>query len=161
AGADEIPGVTQVDPVLGQRRPAARPNRLVGWLADVDTEPSPTIPLVARTSNAVTAGQALEGAGAASGAPPADEVRREIRRLELEALKAELAERAAEARLAALDAGDQPAESRSGRVASDAVSGSTSEPSSERPSPEMPLPEPPSEEPRVDPSSDAEGTAAG
>ncbi len=102
ATADEIPGVTQVDPVLRLRRRLARPNRLVGWLADVDIEPPPTLDLPARVSPAGAA--ALDGAGAASVAPPSDAVRREMQRLELEALKAELEARAAEARLAVADA---------------------------------------------------------
>jgi hypothetical protein len=85
----EIPGVTQVDPVLGLRRPPARPNRLVGWLADIDTEPLTTD---IRTSDAAVRGgaQGLESAGPESVAPPSAEVRREMARLELEALRAEL-----------------------------------------------------------------------
>ncbi|HJW22010.1 MAG TPA: hypothetical protein VJ506_06250 [Candidatus Limnocylindrales bacterium] len=102
---DEIPGVTHVDPVLGMRRQLARPNRLVGWLADVDTEPAPTIDLAATAAFAAAGARALEGSGADSIAPPSDEVRREMQRLELEALKAELEERAADARVAAMDAG--------------------------------------------------------
>lgn len=101
---DAIPGVTHVDPVLGMRRQVQRPNRLVGWLADVDPEPTPTADLAIRPGPAAGAA-ALEGAGAASVAPPSDEVRREMRRLELEALRAELEERAADARVAAIDAG--------------------------------------------------------
>ena len=108
ATSDDIPGVTQVDPVLGLQRQLRRPNRLVGWLADVDTEPTPTTDLATRTTAAGGA-NALEGAGATSIAPPSDEVRREMRRLELEALKAELEERVAEARVAAMDAGEPPA----------------------------------------------------
>lgn len=104
ATGDDIPGVTQVDPVLRLRRRLARPNRLVGWLADVDVDPSPPIDLSTRGTQ--PGGAALEGAGAASVAPPSDAVRREMQRLELEALKAELEERAAEARLVASDAGE-------------------------------------------------------
>jgi hypothetical protein len=104
---NEIPGVTQVDPVVGARRQLRRPNRLVGWLADVDTEPESTADLVPRS--ALGGSQGLEGADAASIAPPSDEVRREMQRLELEALKAELEGRAAEARVAAMDAAEAAA----------------------------------------------------
>lgn len=107
---DLIPGVTHVDPVLGQRRQLPRPNRLVGWLADVDTEAIPTIDRTTRAAAAGGGAEVLQGTDATSVAPPSEEVRREMRRLELEAIKAELEERAAEARLAALDAGqDRPA----------------------------------------------------
>jgi hypothetical protein len=100
--APEIPGLTQVDPVVRHRRPLARPNRLVGWLADVDMEPSVSDVPVPPTPDPGAA-RALEGAGKASFAPPTEEVRREMRRLELEALQARLEARAAEARAAALD----------------------------------------------------------
>jgi hypothetical protein len=106
-GQDEIPGVTQVDPVVGLRRPLRGPNRLVGWLANVDTEPTPTSDLILNAPPPGAA-SALEGADAASIAPPSDEVRREMQRLELAALKAELEDRAAAARMAALDAGEVP-----------------------------------------------------
>jgi hypothetical protein len=108
SGEEDIPGVTQVDPVVAMRRQLPRPNRLVGWLADVDTEPTSPIDLVARSTSTGGAGSEIEGADAASVAPPSDEVRREIRRLELEALKAQLEQRAADARLAAMDAGQAP-----------------------------------------------------
>lgn len=104
---EDIPGVTQVDPVLGMRRQLPRPNRLVGWLADVDPVPPPTTDLAPRAATP-GGGPALEGSDATSIAPPSDAVRREMRRLELEAIKAELEERAAEARLAAMDAGQAP-----------------------------------------------------
>ena len=110
ATVDDIPGVTQVDPVLGLQRQLRRPNRLVGWLADVDTEPTPTTDLAARVP-ASGGTNVLEGADATSIAPPSDEVRREMRRLELEALRAELEERAAEARAATIDAGEPTAAS--------------------------------------------------
>jgi hypothetical protein len=106
----DIPGVTQVDPAL-TRRPASLPNRLVGWLADVDTEPPSTFDRAQLASGA---------ASAASVAPPSEEVRREMRRLELEALQAELDGRAAEARVAAIEAAaattasDAPAEPPAG-----------------------------------------------
>jgi hypothetical protein len=99
----DIPGVTQVDPGLRVRRPLSRPNRLVGWLADVDTEPASTIDLAAPSGGG--AASDLGAPDAASVEPPSDDVRREIRRLELEALKAELEQRVADARVAALDAG--------------------------------------------------------
>ena len=97
-GAEEIPGLTQVDPVLGMRRQLPRPNRLVGWLADIDAEPAPRIDVSPAAASAGAA--ALAGADPSSVAPPSEEVRREMRRLELEALRAELEERAAEARQA-------------------------------------------------------------
>ncbi|HEX5451420.1 MAG TPA: zinc ribbon domain-containing protein [Candidatus Limnocylindrales bacterium] len=81
-----IPGLTQVDASLALRREAPKPNRLVGWLAgDVDTGPAPS-PTVASASLE----SALGPAGAASVAPPSEAVRREMARLELEAIKAEL-----------------------------------------------------------------------
>jgi hypothetical protein len=86
----EIPGVTQVDPVLGLRRRAARPNRLVGWLADIDSEPLTTDDTRPLDAAARGGAQVLEGAGRGSVAPPPPEVRREMARLELEALRAEL-----------------------------------------------------------------------
>lgn len=142
---DAIPGVTHVDPVLGMRRQIQRPNRLVGWLADVDTEPTPTADLAIRPGPA--AGAALEGAGAASVAPPSDEVKREMRRLELEALRAELEARAADARVAAIDAGKvTPAEAATDRgTASDAPA---------TPNAAMPAD-------AGEPPSDSEGTAGG
>jgi len=101
AEAEDIPGVTTVDPVVGLRRKISRPNRLVGWLADVDTEPSPADELgVARQPAATVPG--LELAGPPAVAPPSEDVRREMRRLELEAIRAELEARAAQARQAEL-----------------------------------------------------------
>ena len=95
--------MTQVDPIIATRRQVPAMNRLVGWLADVDTEPAATPDQTGRSTLTGTA--ATAAADAASVAPPSDEVRREIRRLELEALQAELDRRAASARAAALDAG--------------------------------------------------------
>jgi hypothetical protein len=135
SGAEaDIPGVTQVDPVLGARRRLPRPNRLVGWLADVDTEPASTAELDPRPAAGGRPG--FEGLDAASVAPPSDEVRREMRRLELEALTAELERRAAEARLTAMESGQVPSGSD--------VSGP-----------------PPPEAPPIAPPPDSEGAAAG
>jgi len=145
---NSIPGVTQVDPDLRMRRQIQRPNRLVGWLAGVDTEPTSTADLVVR-SNAPD-GAALAGADAASVAPPDDAVRREIRRLELEALMAELEGRAADARVAAIDAGKAPIE-----PPADA-------PPDPMPSATPPPTEtPPTETPPTETPSDSEGQAAG
>lgn len=107
AAAEDIPGLTQVDPVLGMRRQLPRPNRLVGWLADIDTEPASTADLAA--GRRAGAAEVFAGADPASVAPPSDEVRREMRRLELEAIRAELEERTAEARQADLEAPEAPA----------------------------------------------------
>jgi hypothetical protein len=86
-----IPGVTEIDPVTAARKPIARPNRLVSWLAgDVDPLPPPNPIPVDRLSQAVPSGAALEGVGQASYAPPSEAVRREMARLELDAIKAEL-----------------------------------------------------------------------
>ncbi len=92
----EIPGVTQVDPVVGLRRRVARPNRLVGWLADVDTEPDSTFQAMPSPTPGRDASEALSASGSGSVAPPSDDVRREMRRLELDALKAELEARQSE-----------------------------------------------------------------
>ncbi|MBI3751881.1 MAG: hypothetical protein HY263_09540 [Chloroflexi bacterium] len=89
-----IPGVTTIDPATPVWRALARPNRLVRFIAgDLDPLPPapPTIP-VQPTGGVGPGGveSVLEGAGPASVAPPSDAVRREMARLELEALKAEL-----------------------------------------------------------------------
>ena len=95
-----IPGVTTIDPATPQRRATARPNRLVRFIAgDLDPLPPapPTIP-VRPAEGAATVGveSVMEGAGPASIAPPSDAVRREMARLELEALKARLEANAGE-----------------------------------------------------------------
>lgn len=89
-----IPGVTAIDPTTPVRRAIARPNRLVRFIAgDLDPLPPapPTIP--ARPGEGAAPGaveSVLEGTGPASVAPPSEAVRREMARLELEAIKAEL-----------------------------------------------------------------------
>lgn len=98
--ADEepaIPGVTSVDPVTPIRRAIARPNRLVRLIAGDLDEPLPEVP--ARLPGAATTPGAdvLGGTGPESVAPPSAAVRREMARLELEAIKAELEARAAAA----------------------------------------------------------------
>lgn len=95
-----IPGVTAIDPTTPVRRAMARPNRLVRFIAgDLDPLPpaGPTIPVP--TTGGAAAGaveSVLEGTGPASVAPPSDAVRREMARLELEAIKAELVAKAGE-----------------------------------------------------------------
>ena len=89
-----IPGVTTIDPSTPARRAIARPNRLVRFIAgDLDPLPpaAPTIP-VRPTGGSAPGGveSVLDGAGPASIAPPSEAVRREMARLELEAIKAEL-----------------------------------------------------------------------
>jgi hypothetical protein len=112
--ADEIPGVTKVDPITMARRAIARPNRLASWLAgDVDPLPpaDPLAPILGPRGGAV----GLEAAGPTSVAPPSEAVRREMRRIELEAIKAELEARAATTPDAAFDDRAAPApEDRSG-----------------------------------------------
>jgi hypothetical protein len=135
ATAEDIPGVTQVDPVLGLQRQLRRPNRLVGWLADVDTEPTPTIDLATRAP-APGSTPALEGADATSIAPPSEAVRSEIRRLELEALKAELEDRVADARVAAIDAGESPAGTEPAEAPSIAPDDGPAAPEPKPPAPE-------------------------
>lgn len=91
----EIPGVTSLDPITAARKPIQRPNRLVSWLAgDIDPlpGPDPTLPLRPDAGRAP-----LAGAGPESYAPPSADVRREMARLELEAIKAELEANAPEA----------------------------------------------------------------
>jgi hypothetical protein len=109
AETSAIPGVTQVDPALGARRRIARPSRLIGWLANVDAEPLPAP--VPPPTDAVAAQRVLDlGAfGQASVAPPSEAVRREMARLELEALRADLEARAPAAATPAGDVGDASA----------------------------------------------------
>jgi hypothetical protein len=92
--------VTELDPQTAARKPIARPNRLVSWLAgDLDPLP-PFAPAAAPADAAVVpplpVEAVLEGASEASYAPPSQEVRREMARLELEAIKAELEAQAGE-----------------------------------------------------------------
>jgi hypothetical protein len=91
----EIPGVTSLDPIAAARKPIKQPNRLVSWLAgDIDPLPGPDPTLPLRSAG----GQApLAGTGPESYAPPSADVRREMARLELEAIKAELEANAPEA----------------------------------------------------------------
>lgn len=96
--ADEepaIPGVTSVDPATPARRPIARPNRLVRLIAGDLDEPLPPAPIGIPGPTAVPASDVFDGAGPASVAPPSAEVRREMARIELEAIKAELEARTA------------------------------------------------------------------
>jgi hypothetical protein len=95
-----IPGVTTIDPTTQAQRAIARPNRLVRFIAgDLDPLPPvpPTIPVRSTADAAPGAVESvLEGAGPASVAPPSDAVRREMARMELEAIKAELEANAGE-----------------------------------------------------------------
>ena len=108
-GEVAIPGVTAIDPSLPIRRSIARPNRLVRLIAG-DLDPLPPDPPVVRPAKAggpPGVSVALESAGQAAVAPPSDEVRREMARLELEAIRAELEARSAE--VAPDGGGDPPA----------------------------------------------------
>jgi hypothetical protein len=79
----EIPGVTQIDPAATTvTRPAAQPRGLIGWLSG-DYEPTDTAD------------------ERASVGPPSEAVRQEMLRLEMEAIRAELAAEEAEAAAAA------------------------------------------------------------
>jgi hypothetical protein len=91
-----IPGVTRVDPVIATRKPLPQPNRIVRWLAG-DVDPLPASPPPTVTTDAATGRLVLETASGASFAPPSDAVRREMARLELEAIRAELEANAPEA----------------------------------------------------------------
>jgi hypothetical protein len=82
-----IPGVTKVDPGVSVRRPLKRPNRLVGWLAG-EGDPLPPDPLPPGSGSGGAAG--LAAAGPFSVEPPSPDVRREMLRLEVEAIRAEL-----------------------------------------------------------------------
>ncbi|MBF8290504.1 MAG: hypothetical protein HW391_1472 [Chloroflexi bacterium] len=89
--AAEVPGVTRVDheAILNSRSPAQRSRGLMGWLSgEYQSEKPP---------------EAVE-----SYAPPAEDVRREMLRLELVALEAEVLARQAEAAALAADAGETP-----------------------------------------------------
>ena len=93
-----IPGVTSVDPITAARKPINRPNRIVSWLAgDLDPLPDPDPLLALGMAPSAASTPALGGAGPDSYAPPSAEVRREMARLELEAIKAELEASAPEA----------------------------------------------------------------
>ncbi len=90
----EVPGVTRIDheAILRSRAPAQRSRGLMGWLAgeyqvDKPTEPPETY------------------------APPPEDVRREMLRLELAALEAEVLGRQAEAAALAADAVEAGADS--------------------------------------------------
>jgi hypothetical protein len=104
-----IPGVTSIDPTTPTRRAIARPNRLVRLIAGDLDEPPPPPPVRLPGGTAAPGNDLLDGAGPASVAPPSAEVRREMARLELEAIKAELEARAAAAEVPAEAEGDAPA----------------------------------------------------
>jgi hypothetical protein len=81
--------VTSIDPMVAARKPLPQPNRIVRWLAgDVDPLPAATPGIV--PTGAAAGMPALDRSSEASYAPPSDAVRREMARLELEAIKAEL-----------------------------------------------------------------------
>ncbi len=86
---DEIPGLTRVDPAVLARaqRPAPR-SRLLGWLAGGGSDIGAPM---ADTATAVATADAGLVDDRVSLEPPSEAVRREIRRLELEARQAELA----------------------------------------------------------------------
>lgn len=89
--AAEVPGVTRVDheAILNSRSPAQRSRGLMGWLSgEYQAEKPP---------------EAVE-----SFAPPPEDVRREMLRLELVALEAEVLARQAESAALAADAGGTP-----------------------------------------------------
>ena len=88
AADDAVPGVTQIDveAVLRGRQPVAKSRGLLGWLAgEYEEEAKPDAP------------ETLE--------PPDEAVRREMLRMELAALEAEVQARQAEAVAEAADAG--------------------------------------------------------
>lgn len=85
----EVPGLTRVDhdALLRSRAPAQRSRGLIGWLSgEYQPEAPPEAP--------------------GTLAPPADDVRREMLRLELAALEAEVLARQAEAAALAADASE-------------------------------------------------------
>jgi hypothetical protein len=89
----DIPGVTRVDPFSTARRPTPQLTGLIGWLAG------------AYETATGAAGERPDGApegalepGSSPVGPPSDEVRREMRRLEMRALQAEIDAEEAEAR---------------------------------------------------------------
>lgn len=101
-GDAAIPGVTQVDPSLALRREPPRASRIVGWISgEVDVDPAPLTPPTPLGPAGTGAGSAavanLDPAGPDSFAPPSADVRREMARLELEAIRAQLEARAPEA----------------------------------------------------------------
>lgn len=124
AESAEVPGLTRVDheAILRSRAPVQRSRGLIGWLSG-EYQPEP----------------AAEAPGTL--APPADEVRREMLRLELAALEAEVKARQAEA--AALTVADSVIGSgdTSGTTATldatqtglDAVEGGTDSPTDKEP----------------------------
>jgi hypothetical protein len=88
--ADEIPGLTAVDPLVAARsRPAPQRSRLLGWLAGE----APDVPDPAPTRPGAGAALVVDDERA-SLEPPSPEVRLEMLRLEREALEAEAALRA-------------------------------------------------------------------
>ena len=106
--AAEIPGVTQVDPIVAVRRALPKPNRLVGWLAG-DLDPLPPANPFPDPGGPRGGAAGAEAAGTPAVAPPSAAVRREMARLELEAIKAELEAQAAAARdVLAGDEGQAP-----------------------------------------------------
>ena len=111
----EIPGVTKVDPIVAARRALPKPNRLVGWLAG-DLDPLPPADPFVEPSGRRGGAAGVAGAGTPAVAPPSDAVRREMARLELAAIKAELEARAAAAQDPTLaDAEGQAPEDAAGR----------------------------------------------
>jgi len=89
----DIPGVTRVDPFSAARRPTPQLTGIIGWLAgayDTATGSGSGSPDEA-SADALEPGSSPVG-------PPSNEVRREMRRLEMEALQAEIDAEEAEAR---------------------------------------------------------------
>jgi adenine-specific DNA methylase len=84
-GEAEIPGLTQVDPDATAPRAPIRARGIIGWLSG---EPKPEVDEADRSS--------VE--------PPSDEVRQEMLRIEMDALRSELEAEAAERALLEADA---------------------------------------------------------
>src|SRR4051812_19672459 len=90
-GEADIPGLTQVDPDATAPRAPIRARGIIGWLSG---EPKPEV----------------DDADRSSVEPPSDEVRQEMLRIEIDALRSELEGEAAERALLEADAeGIEPA----------------------------------------------------
>lgn len=112
SGGPEIPGVTQVDPAMALKREPPRASRIVNWISgEVDAPPPSVIPnpLASSSVPGPAAASALGPAGPESFAPPSADVRREMARLELEAIRAELESRGPEAAPPSSATSDGPA----------------------------------------------------
>ena len=94
--APDIPGVTRVDPFTASRRAAPQLTGLIGWLAGVYETATTSGP---ESDTEVTLiGRAGGEPGSSPVGLPSDEVRREMLRLEMLAIQAELEAEEADAR---------------------------------------------------------------